>query len=97
MLLNQKLEDCVGYGPKFFVYPYYAVSMESIPILQEEMGYEFLFCGNSESTRNYMGSSIHATNYNPFVKGEEPGDRMIKRYTPRSGDDFEALIHRIFR
>ena len=94
--LNQKIEECVGYQPRFFVYPYYAVSMPSIPILRDDLGYELLFCGNSDSTYRYCGESVHMTNYNIFTKGEKPADIMIKRYTPRAGDDFEALVQTIF-
>lgn len=94
--LNEKIEAYVGYSPRFFVYPYYAVSMPSIPVLRDDIGYELLFCGNSDSAYRYMGESIHATNYNPFKKGIEPENRFIKRYTPRSGDDFAALINTIF-
>lgn len=94
--LNKKIKSYVGYTPKFFVYPYYAVSMPSIPILRDDIGYKFLFCGNSDSAYRYMGESIHATNYNPFTKGEEPENCLIKRYAPRSGDDFSEIIDNIF-
>lgn len=94
--LNEKIRRYVGYRPSFFVYPYYAVSMPSIPILRDELGYQLLFCGDSNSTFRYCGESVHTTNYNAFVKGEAPEDVMIKRYTPRSGDDFEALMDTIF-
>lgn len=94
--LNEKIEACVGYSPRFFVYPYYAVSMPSIPVLRDDIGYELLFCGNSDSAYRYMGESIHATNYNYFEKGVEPENYLIKRYTPRSGDDFAALVDTIF-
>ena len=93
---DEKIEKNVGYKPRFFVYPYYAVSMPSIPILRDDVGYELLFCGNSDSAFYYMGESIHSTNYNAFVKGEEPANCLIKRYTPRSGDDFAELIETIF-
>ena len=94
--LNTKIENYVGYSPRFFVYPYYAVSMPSIPILRDDLGYQLLFCGNSDSVYRYGGESVHATNFNLFHKGEEPEDIIIKRYTPRSGDDFEMLIRTIF-
>ncbi len=94
--LCDKIEAELGSPPRFFVYPYYAVSMPSIPILRDELGFELLFCGNSDSAFRYMGESIHASNYNPFVRGEMPESIMIKRYTPRSGDDFETLIDTIF-
>lgn len=94
--LNEKLKECVGYTPRFFVYPFYAVSMPSIPVLRDDIGYELLFCGNSDSAYRYMGESIHQTNYNAFQKGTEPENRLIKRYTPRSGDDFPALVREIF-
>ena len=94
--LNQKIQSVVGYTPRFFVYPFYAVSMPSIPVLRDDLGYELLFCGNSDSTFRYCGESVHTTNYNPFKKGEEPADIMVKRYTPRSGDDFAELIKTIF-
>lgn len=94
--LNEKIASYVGYTPRFFVYPYYAVSMPSIPILRDDLGYELLFCGNSDSAFRYCGESVHASNYNPFVKGKAPADIMIKRYTPRSGDDFAKLVDTIF-
>ena len=94
--LNEKIAQYVGYEPTFFVYPYYAVSMPSIPILRDDVGYRLLFCGNSESTFRYCGESVHTTNYNLFQKGTEPEDIMIKRFTPRSGDDFPELINTIF-
>ena len=95
--LNKKIESYVGYMPNFFVYPYYAVSMPSIPILRDDLGYKLLFCGNSDSTYRYCGESIHLENYNLFNRGEEPKDIMIKRYTPRAGDDFQKLIDTIFK
>lgn len=95
--LNSAIKRCVGYTPNFFVYPYYAVSMPSIPVLRDDLGYKLLFCGNSDSAHRYMGESIHESNYNPFTKGETPDNILIKRYTPRSGDDFPALISTIFQ
>lgn len=94
--LNKKLEKYCGYAPRFFAYPYYAVSMPSIPTMRDELGYEILFCGHSDSVYRYCGESVHLTNYNPFEKGREPADSIIKRYTPRSGDDFEALMKTIY-
>ena len=94
--LNEKIESYVGYRPKFFVYPYYAVSMPSIPVLRDDLGYELLFCGDSDSVYRYCGESVHTSNYNLFKKGREPEDVMIKRYTPRTGDDFAALVEKIF-
>lgn len=94
--LNEKIEEHLGYQPKFFVYPYYAVSMPSIPVLRDDVGYRLLFCGNSDSVYRYCGESVHMTNYNPFVQGEQPSDIIIKRYTPRSGDSIEELIKTIF-
>lgn len=94
--LNEKIKSYVGYRPSFFVYPYYAVSMPSIPVLRDDLGYRLLFCGNSDSTFRYCGESVHTTNYNLFQKGKAPSDIMIKRYTPRTGDDFPALVDTIF-
>ena len=94
--LNKKIKSYTGQVPRFFVYPYYAVSMPSIPILRDDLGYELLFCGNSDSTYRYCGESVHMTNYNLFEKGQTPEDIMIKRYTPRAGDDFEELVKTIF-
>ncbi|MBR2900930.1 MAG: polysaccharide deacetylase family protein [Clostridia bacterium] len=94
--LNEKIEKQCGYKPQFFSYPYYAVSLPSVPILRDDLGYKFLFVGNTKSAYRYFGYSIHYTNYNPFVKGDTPENSFIKRFAPQAGDDTNELIHTIF-
>lgn len=94
--LNEKIQRYCGYKPTFFAYPYYAISMPSVPTLRDTLGYRFLFVGNNDSSFRYCGEAIHETAYNPFVKGQEPETCLIKRFSPRSGDDFAALIREIF-
>lgn len=94
--LNEKLQKYCGYKPAFFAYPYYAVSMPSVPVLRDDLGYRFLFVGNNDSSYRYCGEAIHETAYNPFIKGQEPETCLIKRFSPKSGDDFAALISEIF-
>ena len=94
--LNEKIQEYCGYKPAFFAYPYYAISMASVPTLRDELGYRFLFVGNNDSSFRYCGEAIHETSYNPFTKGKTPESCLIKRFSPETGDDFAALMKQIF-
>lgn len=94
--LNKKIEKYCGYAPDFFAYPFYAISMPSIPVLSNDLGYKFLFAGESERVYRYCGESVHLNNSNNFEKGKKPSDNIIKRYTPHTGDDFAEIVNTIF-
>lgn len=94
--LNEKLKEYCGYKPAFFAYPYYAISMASVPVLRDDLGYRFLFVGNNDSAFRYCGEAIHQTGYNPFKSGEEPETCLIKRFSPKTGDNFAVMMREIF-